>query len=58
MKTKEEIERVLRNLPYEGTKYRLMTYEQGIEEALLWIQDLIPDDDLDEYFKIKQYREE
>jgi hypothetical protein len=37
MKTKEEIEKVLSKMPSTGTtKFSGMTYEQGIEEALLW----------------------
>jgi hypothetical protein len=37
-KSRDEIERVLMSLPGGGdTKYPGMNYEQGIEEALMWV---------------------
>ncbi len=45
MKTKKEIEEILEQIPPEGTKYHSMTYEQGIDEALRWVLEEIPDDE-------------
>jgi hypothetical protein len=46
MRTKEEIESVLNRLPASGdTNYSSMTYEQGIEEALLWVRGDLRDDE-------------
>jgi uncharacterized phage-like protein YoqJ len=50
MKTIEEIEQVLLNLPQEGTKFSAMTYERGIEEALAWVIEEISDEEF-EYAK-------
>lgn len=45
MRAKSEIEKVLRNLPESGlTRYKGMTFEQGIEEALSWVLEEIPDE--------------
>jgi len=50
MKTADQIEQVLKRLPEGGkTRFSGMTYEQGIEEALMWVLGEIEDDDLD-YF--------
>lgn len=47
MRAVSEIQKVLCNLPEGGeTKYHLMTYEQGIEEALLWVLEEIPNEEL------------
>lgn len=51
MKTQSEIEKILGNLPTDGTsKFFGMTYKQGIEEALRWALEEIPDEEF-EYFK-------
>lgn len=47
MKTAEQIERALRNVPTEGTEYAGMTYEQGVEEALQWVLGEISDDEFE-----------
>ena len=47
-KAKDQIEAVLRKLQKgEGTKFSSMTYEQGIEEALLWVLGEIEDDEFE-----------
>jgi len=46
MKSEKEIQNVLRNLPLSGeTNYNAMTYEEGIEETLMWILDEISDEE-------------
>jgi hypothetical protein len=46
MKTKDEIEKVLGRVDTaSGSQYQAMTYEQGVEEALLWAIGDIPDDE-------------
>ncbi len=50
MKSKKEIEQVLKYLPPEGSRYYSMTYEQGIDEALRWVLEEIEDADF-EYSK-------
>ena len=50
IRSADEIQNVLDNLPPEGTKFSSMTYEQGIEEALLWILGDISNDEF-EYVK-------
>ena len=48
MKNKSEIEKVLMNLPESGkTNYPAMTYEQGIEEALMWVLEEISDNEFE-----------
>ena len=49
MKCETEITKVLTSLEPtgEGTKYHGMTYEQGIEEALLWVLEQIPDEEFE-----------
>lgn len=44
----QDILDVLENLPASGeTKYPAMTYEQGIEEALLWVLGDITDEEFE-----------
>jgi len=50
MKSKDEIENVLRNVDSANPKYFGMSYEQGVEEALQWVLDEIPNEDF-EYTK-------
>jgi hypothetical protein len=46
MKTPEEIRKVLDSIDSSGrSKYSGMTYENGIEEALQWALEEIPDDE-------------
>ncbi len=45
MKSQGEIQRILDKLDTQSTKYQAMTYEMGIEEALLWVMDEIPDEE-------------
>lgn len=45
MKTKEQIEKVLMNFDAQESNFRGMTYEQGIEEALMWVIGDIPSND-------------
>jgi hypothetical protein len=48
MKDEKEIKKVLDKLPGMGiTKYSSMTYEQGIEEALLWVIGEIRDSEFE-----------
>jgi hypothetical protein len=47
MKAEKDIKKILDKLPAEGTKFNAMTYEQGIEEALLWVLEQIPDDEFE-----------
>ena len=47
MKSKKEIEQVLKNLPPEGSRYYSMTYEQGIDEALRWVLEELEDVDFE-----------
>ena len=48
MRTSEEIENVLNRLPGdERTNYPAMTYEQGVEEALLWVVEEIPNEEFE-----------
>ena len=49
MKDKQEIEKIFTNLPpsAESTKYSNMTYEQGIEETLLWVLGELTDEDFE-----------
>ena len=48
MKSKAEIEKILENLPEDGTtKFCGMNYEQGIAEALQWVLEEIPDEDFE-----------
>jgi hypothetical protein len=49
MKTAEEIEKVLNNLERNMSRYPGMTYEQGIEEALLWTLGEIGNEEFDYY---------
>jgi len=47
-KARDQMEKVLDNLPPSGeTKFRGMTYEQGIEEALLWALGETDDDEFE-----------
>jgi hypothetical protein len=46
MREEDEIEQVIRNLPSE-TKYRGMTYEEGIRDALEWVLGNLDDDEFD-----------
>jgi hypothetical protein len=45
MKDMRAIEDVLKNIDTNLTKYPGMTYEQGVEEALLWVIGEISDDE-------------
>lgn len=45
MKTKEEIEKALRGAANCEGMYPAMSYELGVEEALQWVLDEIPDDE-------------
>lgn len=47
MKTRQEISDFLRDMvsTADPTKYPGMTYENGVEEALLWVVGEIDDDD-------------
>jgi hypothetical protein len=45
MKTEVEIQGVLDDLDTEKTKYAAMTYEQGIEEALMWVLEQLSDEE-------------
>ena len=45
MKTKEEIDAVLYKINSDCTKYPGMNYEQGLEEALMWVLGDIPDEE-------------
>jgi hypothetical protein len=49
MKTQNEIEQVLSNLPENPykTKFASMTYEQGIDEALNWVLGEISDEEFE-----------
>jgi hypothetical protein len=48
MKDKKEVDKVFLKLPESGkTKYPAMTYEQGIEEALMWVIGEIPDEEFE-----------
>jgi hypothetical protein len=47
MKTQSDINSVLSKVDIEGTKFPGMTYEDGIEEALLWVLEEIPDDEFE-----------
>jgi len=47
MKTQAQIEAALERIPQEGTAYPAMTYEQGVEEALLWVLEEIPNDEFE-----------
>ena len=48
MKVDFEIENVLANLPEQGkTNFCAMTYEQGIEAALLWVMGEIEDEEME-----------
>ena len=44
MKTRNEIVKVFDRLPDE-TRFPAMTYEQGIDEALLWVLEEIEDEE-------------
>lgn len=43
MKSAQEIDKALTKVDSESSKYPAMTYEQGIEEALMWVLEHIPD---------------
>jgi len=45
MKTEKDINDILLNLETEESKYPSMTYEQGVQEALMWVLDEISDDE-------------
>ena len=46
MRTKEEIQAILNaNDPYAPTRFRGMSYEQGVDEALQWVLGDIPNDE-------------
>ena len=48
MRTENEINNVLDCLPGdERTNYPAMTYEQGVEEALLWVLEEIPNEEFE-----------
>jgi len=48
MKTEAEIEKVLYNIDVNSpSKYSGMTYEQGIEEALLWVSGDLSDEEFE-----------
>jgi len=47
-----KINKVLDNIDTSRTKYPAMTYEQGVEEALMWIVDDIPDEEFAAYIDI------
>ena len=50
MKTRREIESALKNVDVENPQFHNMTYEQGVEEALMWVLTEIDDDEF-EYSK-------
>jgi hypothetical protein len=50
MKSESEIRSILVQLDTNGDKYKGMTYEQGIEAALLWIIQELSDEEF-EYSK-------
>jgi len=56
MKTEDQIERVLKNLPIDTnrTKYPAMTYEAGIEEALMWVLEEIKNEEFEYANNIKE----
>jgi len=46
MKTEEEIEEKLVDIDTSRpSKYYNMTYEQGVEEALMWVLEQVDDDE-------------
>ena len=45
MKTTDQIERALKNIDTSNSKYHGMSYEQGLEEALLWVLGELADDE-------------
>ena len=45
MKTEKEINDAVCRVDVEGTKYPAMTYKNGVEEALMWVLEEIPDDE-------------
>jgi len=49
MQSKEKIEKVLRELPSTDTpsKFPAMTYEQGVEEVLLWVLEELSDEEFE-----------
>ena len=48
MKTRLEIKEILDNLPADGvSKFFGMTYEQGIEEALRWVLEEMPNEEFE-----------
>ena len=53
MKTELQIKEVLSNVDTDKNKYHGMTYEQGVEEALLWVLDELEDDEFP--YSEKQY---
>jgi len=44
MRTEEEIEKVLDTIYPDENNYPSMTYENGIEEALMWVIEDIPNE--------------
>ena len=47
MRTEEEIEDVLDTIYPDENSYPNLTYENGIEEALLWVIGDIPNEDFE-----------
>lgn len=47
MKSRYEIEKAIQRVDIEGTKFPAMTYEQGIEEALMWVLEEVSDEEFD-----------
>jgi len=47
LRSKEEIQKVLEKIDTDGTRYSGMTYEQGIEAALLWVTGQIPNEEFE-----------
>lgn len=50
MKTEKQVNDILINFDSSKSKYRSMTYEQGIEEALQWVLGEIDDDEFSPLF--------
>lgn len=44
MKTSEEIQEAMDKINTSETKYPGMTYEEGVEESLMWVLNQITDD--------------
>jgi hypothetical protein len=45
MKSPQEVAKVLGEFDASESNFQGMTYEQGVEEALMWVMEEIPDED-------------